>query len=187
MFCVPWEFQPSIINQIFCHSSGDLNCTGVFTNKTNNLRSPQIVKIQVLTWNRHKYVTGLNIFLKDVQSLSIFLPRIAFKAEECTIFVMFFSKCRQLIDALSQNDISKCCSLSDYYLQRTYLSRVRQIVGSSPGRVKPKTIQLVFVVSPLSTHHLGERANTGWLGIKIMCRSGATCLPADCCFSELAQ
>ena len=27
---------------------------------------------------------------------------------------------------------------------------------------------------------------TGWLGIRIMCPSGAICLPADCCFSELA-
>ena len=25
-----------------------------------------------------------------------------------------------------------------------------------------------------------------WLGIRIMCQSGATCLSADCCFSELA-
>jgi hypothetical protein len=25
-----------------------------------------------------------------------------------------------------------------------------------------------------------------WLGIRIMCPSGATCLPADCCISELA-
>ena len=30
------------------------------------------------------------------------------------------------------------------------------------------------------------RAKTGWLGIRIMCPSGATCLPADCWFSELA-
>ena len=34
--------------------------------------------------------------------------------------------------------------------------------------------------------NLGERAKTGWLGIRIMCPSGATYLPADCCFSELA-
>jgi hypothetical protein len=27
---------------------------------------------------------------------------------------------------------------------------------------------------------------TGWLGIRIICPSGATCLPADYCFSELA-
>ena len=28
-------------------------------------------------------------------------------------------------------------------------------------------------------------AKTGWLGIRIMCPSGATCLPVDCCFSKL--
>jgi hypothetical protein len=59
-------------------------------------------------------------------------------------------------------------------------------MGSSPDRVKPKTIKLVFVASPLSTQHLGERANTGRLGIWIMCPSGATCLSADWCFSGLA-
>ena len=31
--------------------------------------------------------------------------------------------------------------------------RVRWIVGSSPDRVKPKTMKLVFVVSPLGTQH----------------------------------
>ena len=30
-----------------------------------------------------------------------------------------------------------------------------------------------------------ERAKTGCLGIRIMCSSGAKCLSADCCFSEL--
>ena len=59
-------------------------------------------------------------------------------------------------------------------------------MGSSPDRVKPKTLKLVFVASPLSTQHEGERAKPGWLGIRIMCPSGATSLRADCCFSELA-
>jgi hypothetical protein len=54
------------------------------------------------------------------------------------------------------------------------------------GMVKPKTIQLICIAFPLSTHHSGERAKTGWLGIRIMCPSGVTCLPADCFFSELA-
>jgi hypothetical protein len=49
----------------------------------------------------------------------------------------------------------------------------------------PKTIKLVCVASPPSTQHYGERTYTGWLGIRIMCQSGATGLPADCCFSEL--
>jgi len=32
-----------------------------------------------------------------------------------------------------------------------------------------------------------ERAKSkGWLGIKIMCPSGTTCLSADCCFRQLA-
>ena len=45
-------------------------------------------------------------------------------------------------------------------------------VGSSPDRVKLATIKLVLVASPLR--------------IRIMCPSGAICLSADCCFSELA-
>ena len=55
-------------------------------------------------------------------------------------------------------------------------------MGSSPDRVKPKTMKLVFVASSLNTQHSGDRAKTGWLGIRIMCESGAKCLAADCCF-----
>jgi hypothetical protein len=44
---------------------------------------------------------------------------------------------------------------------------------------------LLLAASPLSTQDLGERARTGWLGIRIMCPNGAICLPADCCFSGL--
>ena len=59
-------------------------------------------------------------------------------------------------------------------------------MGSSPGRVTPKTIKLVFVDSPLSTQHKGKRAKPGWLGVRIMCPIGSTCLPVEGCFSELA-
>jgi hypothetical protein len=31
-----------------------------------------------------------------------------------------------------------------------------------------------------------QLAKTCWLEIRIMCTSGVTCSPADCCFSELA-
>ena len=51
-------------------------------------------------------------------------------------------------------------------------------VSLRPDLVKPKTIKLVFVTSPLSTQHYGERATTGWTAIRIMCPSGATCLSA---------
>jgi hypothetical protein len=37
-----------------------------------------------------------------------------------------------------------------------------------------------------SAKHTAESAKTAWLGNRIMCPSGATCLPTDCCFSELA-
>jgi len=59
-------------------------------------------------------------------------------------------------------------------------------MGSGPDQVKPKTLKLIFVASPLSTQHLGVRAKTGWLVIRIMCPSRATCLPVYCYFSELA-
>jgi hypothetical protein len=52
--------------------------------------------------------------------------------------------------------------------------------------VKPKTITFAVVASPLSTQHKGVRAKTSWLGFRIMCPCGATCLSADCCFSGLA-
>ena len=37
-----------------------------------------------------------------------------------------------------------------------------------------------------SAEHAALRRKTGWHGIRIMCPSGATCLSADCCYSELA-
>jgi hypothetical protein len=55
-----------------------------------------------------------------------------------------------------------------------------------PRSGQTKTVKLVFVASQLSMQDQGERAKTGWLGIRIMCRSGVTCLSTDCCFSELA-
>jgi hypothetical protein len=49
------------------------------------------------------------------------------------------------------------------------------------------TIKSVAVVSS-AKHTALRRKNRyiGWLGIRIMRPSGATCLSADCCFSELA-
>ena len=58
--------------------------------------------------------------------------------------------------------------------------------GFEPEWFKPKTIKLVFVASPLRMQHEGVRVKTGWLGIRIMCPNGATYLPTDCCFSQLA-
>ena len=43
---------------------------------------------------------------------------------------------------------------------------------------------LVIAVFPVRIHLWWVRAKTGWLGIRKMCASGATFLPANFCFSE---
>ena len=58
--------------------------------------------------------------------------------------------------------------------------------GFEPRSDQTKHYAFVFVASPLSIHHSGERVKTGRLGIRIVCQSGVTCLSADYCFSELA-
>jgi len=58
--------------------------------------------------------------------------------------------------------------------------------GFEPGRIKQKTMQLVFVASLLRTQLEGGRRKTGWVGIGILCRCGATCIRVDCCSNVLA-
>jgi hypothetical protein len=62
---------------------------------------------------------------------------------------------------------------------------VSMLASSVVDRVKPRTIHLVFATSLLTTQLQAAKANTGWLGVSIICPSGVTSLPADCCFSEL--
>jgi hypothetical protein len=59
-------------------------------------------------------------------------------------------------------------------------------VGSSPDRLKLKTIKIIFAAFPLNMQHWGVRTKTGWLKIRMMCPIGGTYIPTDCCFSELA-
>jgi hypothetical protein len=58
-------------------------------------------------------------------------------------------------------------------------------VGSISGRIIPRNIKLVIAASLLNIHHSRVRVKTGWLKHRIMYASGATCLPVDCCFSQL--
>ena len=44
----------------------------------------------------------------------------------------------------------------------------------------------IFSLRSLRTQDSDERVKSGCIGIRIMCQSGATCLSADGCFSELA-
>lgn len=59
-------------------------------------------------------------------------------------------------------------------------------MGSIAGFVKQSTIKLVYAASLQRTRHEGVRTKAGWQGIRIMCQGGATSLPVDCLFSELA-
>jgi len=61
----------------------------------------------------------------------------------------------------------------------------RLVCGRSWCRVMVGSKQRQFIASPLVTHHWGIRA--WWLGVRIICPSWATWLPADCCFSELTS
>ena len=61
------------------------------------------------------------------------------------------------------------------------LPRIRHIVGSILFLVKTK------ISPPLNAQLAVISVKTGWHRINIMCRSGATCLPENCSFSELAH
>jgi hypothetical protein len=58
--------------------------------------------------------------------------------------------------------------------------------GYEPRSRQRKTMKLVYVASPISMGHYGERADISLFGIRIMCPSGETRLSADCCFNERA-
>ena len=53
--------------------------------------------------------------------------------------------------------------------------------GFDPWSEQTKDYEVSFVASPLSMH-----MKASWLGIRILCTSAATCLPAECCFSDLS-
>ena len=58
----------------------------------------------------------------------------------------------------------------------------------SPSAVyrQPKTMHFVVAASPRTPHQCGVGAKNGGSGIMLICPSGATCLPADYCFTKLA-
>ena len=54
------------------------------------------------------------------------------------------------------------------------------------GQTKDCNIGIWCFSAKYKTLRRKTRVLTDWLGIRILCPSGATCLPADCCCSELA-
>lgn len=61
--------------------------------------------------------------------------------------------------------------------------------GLYMGQFNPKTIHLLYLLllcEVCSIQGVGANFKNGWIRMRIMCLSGATCLPADSCFHELA-
>jgi hypothetical protein len=65
---------------------------------------------------------------------------------------------------------------------KKFTSKVTTI---QPPRIPWKTCNVIFLNSFMDIC-IKEKAKTSWLGIGIVCQSGATSLSADSCFSELA-
>ena len=93
------------------------------------------------------------------------------------------------IHTLSENIKCICTSFRngkkrEHLTSLSYLASSAVDHGFEPRscHTKDNEIGICF----FSAKHTEERGKTGWIGIRIMCQSGETCLPADCCFNELA-
>ena len=58
--------------------------------------------------------------------------------------------------------------------------------GFEPRLGQPKDFKIGMCTFSAKHAALRRKSKDWSLGIRIMCPSGTTCLPADCCFSELA-
>ena len=72
--------------------------------------------------------------------------------------------------------------ISDVMVSMLASSAVDRGFQSQLGQTKDYKIGICC----FSAKHAGEKAKIDWIGIRIICPSGATCLPTDYCFSELA-
>ena len=59
--------------------------------------------------------------------------------------------------------------------------------GFEPRSVQTKDYKIGMCCFSDKHTALRRKSKTGRLGIRIMCLSGATYLPTDCCFSELSK
>jgi hypothetical protein len=59
-------------------------------------------------------------------------------------------------------------------------------MGSSLGQIKPKTIKLVFVASPPSRQHKGEKTNDSLARNQDIEFERGDMSGCGCCFSEIA-
>ena len=85
-----------------------------------------------------------------------------------------------------------CVHILDFLSNRIGGVMVNVLVSSAVDRVfepqSGQTKDYEIGICCFSAKHAALRRNakSGWLEIRLMCLSGATCLSANCCFSELA-
>jgi hypothetical protein len=69
--------------------------------------------------------------------------------------------------------------ISDSHYQTESFNRVHLFMSDRGG------VRWLFCTIPQSSYANYVMSYHGWLEIRILCPSGATCPSADCCFSEL--
>jgi hypothetical protein len=122
-----------------------------------------------------QYVMGYlmyfkNIFLKDIFFLFFFLFLFLTSLKIIWIYCKLFCRFHELQDRITPvayntyEQLEMCPDSCEYNLKekhfhciwvciKVFNCGVQWIMGSSPGQVKPKTIKLVFLASPLSMQY----------------------------------
>ena len=114
------------------------------------------VEVQVRRWR-----------LLNVDKCHIFNKRFLIKS--CLHIYLFQSPCNRIGDVMVSVHVSSAVDC-----------------GLEPRSGQTKEYKIAICCFSAKRSALRSKVKTGWLGIRIMCPSGATCLSADCCYSELA-
>ena len=106
--------------------------------------------------------------------------------QEPLIYVSITSITQVNINLVGDLDICKMNGFGSVMVSMIASSAIDRVFGgfeswSRQILYSKMCIRCFFISTKLS----GVRVNTGWFGIIITCSSGETCLPPDCCFSEL--
>ena len=127
-----------------------------------------IVYLDILIFMTMIYITTLNIFKKKKQNC-VLLRKVLVKQSFIKKKSSFFFQNR--IGGVMVSVLASECDRSWF----------RPPIGSNQRFYE-------IGICCFSAKHaaLREKSKTVWLGIRLMCPSGTTCLSADCCFNGLA-
>ena len=161
--------------KVYCHETGRVTipllnqyisffqCQGSLCSKFRRIQHKNLSKltetimltdddniITIQLQNIYQNQLNLHILVKNLQNtLCVNIQHTSYFSLKCnfgsSVFV-FYPLCSIYINS---------CHVINHIggVMVSMLTSMWKIVGLSPGRVKPKTIKLVFVASPLSTQH----------------------------------